>query len=111
MSSQVGQAVAQAAKASKQCEIIEKDKKQLFDKCFNAEQALSDKERDCELKAIKIESLESILQKREPQFLSSAKKIRKESHGSQKLVGLEEKVQRLEFEKEQLIKQIDQMSK
>ena len=40
----------------------------LFEKCFNAEQALNDKSRDCELKDIKIESLEAILKKREPHF-------------------------------------------
>ena len=69
---------------------IEREKKELFDKCFNIEQNLSDKERECELKDIKIESLENILNKREPDFQSVSKSAKK--RGNSKGAKLTEKL-------------------
>jgi hypothetical protein len=90
MSEQVSLAVAQSYKSSKQYEQIEREKKELFDKCFNIEQNLSDKERECELKDIKIESLENILNKREPHFQSVSKSAKK--RGNSKGAKLTEKL-------------------
>ena len=57
--------MAQHSEQSHRIEILEGEKRELFQKCLHSEQSLSDKIRDAELKDIKIESLENILQKRE----------------------------------------------
>ena len=46
-------------------EEVRKERQELFDKCLTSEQALSDSKRDCELKEIKIKSLQNIIAKRE----------------------------------------------
>jgi len=44
---------------------LETEKRELFEKCLLSEQHLGDCQRDLELKQIKIDSLEGIIQKRE----------------------------------------------
>lgn len=45
-------------------ETVEIERRQLFERALMAEQQVSDKQRDCELSAIKIESLENIVNRR-----------------------------------------------
>ena len=49
----------------KQVEEVRKERQELFEKCLQSEQTLSDAQRDSELKEIKIESLQNIITKRE----------------------------------------------
>jgi hypothetical protein len=46
---------------------IESERRRLLESVVGLEQRLNDKERDLELKDVKIESLENIIQKREQQ--------------------------------------------
>ena len=119
MSEQVQYAVEHSSKSNKQYEQIEKEKKQLFDKCFSVEETLSDKQRECELKDIKIESLENILNKREPIFQSVTKSAKKLSRGDSRGAkttekskqGVDEKVRRLETEMDGLLEQLETLTK
>ena len=65
MQNKVAQSMAQHGEQSQRIELLQEEKRELFQKCLQSEQSLSDKVRDGELKDIKIESLENIIQKRE----------------------------------------------
>jgi uncharacterized coiled-coil DUF342 family protein len=84
---------------------------------------LSDKERDCELKQIKIESLENILKKRDQPSFSSVIKDSNSTTSSKKSKTdasskidkerkqLVEKVKQLERERDELLDQVQSLTK
>lgn len=73
---------------------IANEKKQLMQSVIETEQSLQDRLRDLELKDVKIQSLESILQKRDQSIDFSSTNLSK----------LEDKIRALESDKEKLIK-------
>lgn len=111
MQNKVAQSMAQHGEQSQRIELLQEEKRELFQKCLQSEQSLSDKVRDGELKDIKIESLENIIQKREQTQLknnahnasTTSKKAAKD--WSAKVDRLEQTKAKLEQEKLSLIEE------
>jgi CRISPR/Cas system CSM-associated protein Csm4 (group 5 of RAMP superfamily) len=78
---------------------LDKEKRELFERVIDSEQLAGDRERDLELKDIKIESLENIIKKREAIPVPSPRIDEKQT---EKIYCLLEKIQKLTYSKARL---------
>ena len=106
MQEQIRVSKSRSENDQKQVEDLMGERKELFEKCLASEQALSDVKRDCELKEIKIESLQNIIQKREQQAISG--QSQKFTKGAKKEQAAQ--IEKLEQDKRKLQDEVGRMA-